>query len=240
LYKIDKTLIDNMNLNRSFIVMTPKETIQLDNSISENVISDEDEELSPAVKEKTRAFIQNANQKAQQIISDAQVQAQTILEEARREGYESGIAEGRQAAHTELEAKNEEVRDSLARVEAYRQDLYNMLESDVLSLAMDVAEKVINIAMERDDTLFKDIVKKAVAGIKHNDDLSIYISRAEYDKHFKDSDEWLEAGSKQIDVISDGNLLQGSCVVEADSDIVDAGIQTQLGKIRQLLSEQVE
>ena len=71
-YEIDKTLIDNMNLNRSFIVITPKETIQLDNSISENVISDEDEELSPAVKEKTRAFIQNANQKAQQIISDAQ------------------------------------------------------------------------------------------------------------------------------------------------------------------------
>lgn len=239
MYKIDKTLIDNMNLNRSCIVITPKETVK----ISEKVISAEDEaQISPAVREKMREFVQNATEKAQQILRDAQIEAEQIREAARSEGFETGISEGRQKADAELREKNREVKDVLSRLEAYRQDLYNMLEADVLSLSMDVAEKITNIAMQRDDNVFKDIVKKAIESIKHADNFSIYVSRDEYDKYFKGDDMWLreQTGSKQFEVICGGNLTQGSCIVEAGSEIVDASIPMQLGKIRQLLREQVE
>ncbi len=242
LYKIDKTLINNMNINRSFIVITPQETATQDNLMSEKVMdAEEEEQLSPALREKMRELIQNTNEKAQQMIRDAQIEAEQIKETARNEGYETGIAEGRQRAEAELKAKREEVRDVLSRVEAYRQDLYNMLEADVLSLSMDVAEKIVNIVVERDDNAFKDIVKKAVNSIKHTDDFSLYVSRAEYERYFKD-DDWLseQPGSKNIEIVCDGNLPQGSCIIEADSEIVDAGIPMQLAKINQLLSEQVE
>ncbi len=243
MYKIDKTMIDNMNLNRSCIVITPKETVQMDNSIGEKVMSaEEEEQISPALREKMCEFIQKANEKAQQILRDAQTEAEQIRETARCEGYEAGIAEGRQKADAELRAKNKEVKDVLSRIEDYRQDLYIMLESDVLSLAMDVAEKITDVVISRDDNVFKDIVKKAVEGIKHADDLSLYVSRADFDKYFKGDDKWLrgQTGSKQFEVICGGNLKQGSCIVEADNEIVDAGIPMQLGKIRQLLKEQVE
>lgn len=243
MYKIDKTLIDNMNLNRSFIVIKPKETVQQESSISEKVVSaDEEEQLSPALREKMRELIQKTNEKAQQILQDAQDEAEQIREAALREGYEAGIAEGRQQADAELRAKNKEVKDVLSRIEDYRKDLYTMLESDVLSLAMDVAEKVIDIAMQRDDNVFKEIVKKAVDGVKHTDNFSLYISRADFDKYFKGNDNWLREhiGNKQFEVIPDNNFAQGSCIVEADSEIVDAGISMQLDKIKQLLSEQVE
>jgi flagellar assembly protein FliH len=232
-----------MNINRSFIVITPKETAKQDALTNEKVMSaEEEEELSPVLREKMREFIQKANEKAQQILRDAQIEAEQIRETARCEGYESGIAEGRQKANEELKAMREEVRDVLSRVEAYRQDLYNMLESDVLSLSMDVAEKIINISMERDDNVFRDIVKKAVEGITHTDNFSLYISRAEYDRYFKDDAAWLheQTGGKKIEIICDGHLAQGSCMIEADSEIVDAGIPMQLGKVRQLFSEQVE
>jgi flagellar assembly protein FliH len=241
LYKIDKTLIDNMNLNRSCIVITPKETARAD--ISEKVISaEEEEQISPALREKMREFIQSTNEKAQKILRDAEIEADQIREAARCEGYEAGIAEGRQKLDAELKAKNKEVRDVLSRVEKYRQDLYQMLESDVLSLSMDVAEKIVNIAIDRDDNVFKDIVKKAVASIKHADNFSLYVSRAEHDKYFNGDVKWLRdaVGSKKFDVICDANLPQGSCIAEADSEIVDAGIPMQLGKIGQLLREQVE
>jgi len=243
LYKIDKTLVNNMNLNRSFIVITPKETVQQDDLADEKVISaEEEEQLSPVLREKMREFIQKANEKAQQILHDAKNEAEQIRETARREGYEAGIAEGREKAAAELKAKREEVRDVLSRVDDYRQDLYNMLEADVSSLSMDVAEKIINVVLERDDDVFKDIVKKAVNNIKHADNFSLYVSRAEFDRYFKDDAAWLrkETGSKNIEIVCDSNLAQASCMIEADSEIVDAGIPMQLGKVRQLFSEQVE
>lgn len=239
MYKIDKTLIDNMNLNRSCIVITPRETVK----IAENVMSVEEEaQISPAVREKMREFVQNATEKAQQILRDAKVEAEQIREAARSQGYETGIAQGRQKADAELKEKYKEVKDVLSRIDDYRQDLYIMLESDVLSLSMDVAEKIVDIAIQRDENVFKDIVIKAIEGIKHADNFSLYVSRAEYDKYFKGDDMWLrkQTGSKQFEVICGGNLTQGSCIVETDNEIVDASIPMQLGKIRQLLKEQVE
>lgn len=243
MYKIDKTLIDNMNLNRSFIVITPKETIRREEKLLEKVLSAEDEEQLPqAVREMARGHIQGANDRAQQILYNASVEAEQMKEDARSEGYERGLAEGRQAAADELLAKHQEIKKVLSGVEAYRQNLYQTLEADILSLAMDVAEKIVNLQMDANDNVFKDIVKRAVASIRHADDFSLYVSKDDYARYFKDSGQWLrdETQNASIQVIPDGNLPKGSCIIEADSEIVDAGVSMQLGKIAQYLDEQVE
>lgn len=243
MYKIDKTLIDNMNINRSFIVITPKETIRREDKIPEKLLSIEDEEQLPsAVREKAQEFIQDANEKAQKILNSAHSEAHQIKETARREGYDIGIAEGRQCAADELASKNEEMKDVLSKLEAYRQNLYQTLEADILSLSLDVAEKIINIHLERDDKLYRDIVRKAAASIRHADDFSLYVSKDEYKRYFKDGAQWLreEAQCTNVEVICDGNLPKGSCIIEADSEIVDAGIPMQISKISRFLSEQVE
>lgn len=243
MYKIDKTLIDNMNLNRSFIVITPKETIRREEKVLEKVLSvEEEEQLPPAVREMAHGYIQTANEKAQQIIYNAQVEAEQIKEAAQKEGYEQGLEEGRLAAAAELAANNKEVQSVLGRVEQYRQNLYQTLEADVLSLSMDVAEKIVNIEIDRNNNVFKDIVKKAITSIRHADDFSLYVNKEEYERYFQDGGQWLcdETGVKSVDVIADGHVPAGSCIVEADSEIVDAGIPMQLNKIGQYLSEQVE
>ncbi len=243
MYKIDKTLIDNMNLNRSFIVITPKETIRREEKVLEKALSaEEEEQLPPAVRDMAHGYIQTANEKAKQIIYNARVEAEQLKEEARSEGYAQGLKEGRQAAAAEQQTNNEEVRGVLTRVEQYRQSLYQTLESDVLSLSMDVAEKIVNIEIDRNDQVFKDIIKKAIASIRHADDFSLYVSKDEYDRYFNDGGQWLrdEASVKNVDIIADANLPAGSCIIEADSEIVDAGIPMQLNKISQYLNEQVE
>lgn len=243
MYKIDKTLIDNMNLNRSFIVITPKETIRREEKIFEKVLSmEEEEQLPPAVREMAHGYIQTANEKAQQTIYNARVEAEQLKEAARIEGYSQGLEEGRQAAAAELAASKKEVQSVLGRIEQYRQNLYQTLEADVLSLSMDVAEKIVNIEIDKNDKVFKDIVKKAITSIRHADDFSLYVNKEEYERYFQDGGQWLrdETGAKTVDVIADGNLPAGSCIIEADSEIVDAGIPIQLNKIGQYLSEQVE
>ncbi len=243
MFKIDKTLIDNMNINRSCIVITHKETVKEREKLSQQLMTlEDDEQMPPSVREKAREFVQNANTNAQKIIRNATLEAEEIRETARQEGYEAGLEEGRAELNAKLKSKMAEVKDVLSRVEEYRQELYQTLESHVLELSMDVAEKILNLQMERDDKLYKDIVKRAVAGIKHADNFSLYVSQAEYDKYFKEGTQWLhqETNCGSFEVVCDAKLPQGSCVIEADSEIVDAGIPMQLKKIGQYLSEQVE
>jgi flagellar assembly protein FliH len=232
-----------MNLNRSCIVITPKETIRREEKVLEKVLSVEDEEqLPPAVREMATQYIKTANEKAQQIVYNARVEAEQIKVAAHTEGYEQGTAQGRQQIAAELRAKNEEVAEVLSRIEAYRQNLYQMLESDILSLSMDVAEKIINTQIDKDDNVFRDIIKKAVASIRHADDFSLYVSKDDHDRYFKDGGQWLrdDTHGASIEINADGNLPKGSCIIEADSEIVDAGVPMQIGKISQFLSERVE
>jgi len=230
-----------MNLNRSCIVITPKETVRRDDKLLEKSLSAESEEqIPPAVREMARAYIEDAGEKAKQIISNARLEAERIREAAREEGFEQGLEEGRRQAADELAQSREHVSKVLSGVEAYRKDLYNMLESDVLALSMDVAEKVVSIVLKRDDQVFKDIVKKAILSVRHADDFSLYVSKADYERYFQDGTQWLfdEAQGVSVDVTADGSLPEGSCIIEAGSETVDAGIPMQLKKIRRYLGEQ--
>lgn len=243
LYKIDKTLVDNMNLNRSCLVIMPKVTVRREEKALERALSLEDaDKLPPEVRELAEKYLDDAGENARQILYNARVDAEQIREEARREGNAQGLEQGRQEAAAELEAGNERVRDVLTRVEAYRRELYDMLEADVLSLSMEVARKIIDIHLEKDDRVFRDIVKKAVGSVHHADRFSLYVSKDDYERYFKDGAQWLRDETQRgaVEVFADANLPGGSCIVEADSEIVDAGIPMQLGKISQYLDERVE
>lgn len=245
MYKIDKTLIDNMNQNKLCIVITPKETVRREEKVLEKALSMEDaDKLPPEVRELAEKYLSDAGEKAQQMLYNARVDAERLKEEARCEGHAQGLEQGRQEAAAELAAGNEQVRDALSRVEAYRRELYDMLEADILSLSMEVAQKIVGIHLEKDARIFQDIVKKAVGSIRHADRFSLYVSKDDYERYFKDGAQWLREGedaqSGPVEVFADVNLPAGSCIVEADSEIVDAGIPMQLGKIQQYLGEQVE
>jgi len=112
----------------------------------------------------------------------------------------------------------------------------------VLNLAMDIAEKIINIELQRDDKVFMEIAKKAVAGLKQADSFALRVSRGEFDKYFKDGGAWLReaTGCGEFEAVCDSNLEPGSLVLESDEEIINASVAVQLEKTRQYLEEQVE
>lgn len=237
MFKIDKTLVDNMNMNKSCIVITHKETTKRTPS-SEKMTLNDDSELPPEIREKAMEFVQSANIKAQQIISNALAQAEEIKEEARREGISAGLAE----SQDKLEEQFKDFQSILLKLEEYRDSLFEALQSDILDLSIDIAEKIINIALEKDDTAYKELVKNAVESLKRADKYALYVSRSDYERFFKDCPPWLKAQTEsgEFEVICDTSKKQGECVIESDKEIVDAGISRQLNKIRRHLEEQAD
>lgn len=247
MFKIDKTLVDNMNQNRSFIVITHKENRGApkglpDMPLGEPALLDSDAQIPQAVRDKARDLLHSAQAKAQQILQGATARAEEIKSEARQEGYDAGLADAAAKIAEETAAQNEKARALIKEIAQYRDGLYDKLQESVLPLAMDIAEKIINIQLQNDDRVYMEIAKKAVAGLKQSDDFILRMGREEYDKYFRDGGQWLreETGCGEFEAVCDPGLEPGSLVIESDDEVVNAGIAMQLEKTRQYLKEQVE
>jgi flagellar assembly protein FliH len=245
LFKIDKTMVDNMNQNRSYIVITHKETHREtapEISAGGPELLESDGQLPQAVRDKARELIQSAQARAQQAIQAATARAEEIRAQAQKEGFDAGmkLADSRIA---EMEAAlSSQTRKLIEEISAYRDELYDALQDSVLGLAMDIAEKIINTELHRDDNVYMEIAKKAVAGLKQADNFTLRVSRGEFDKYFKDGGAWLREGTGcgEFEAVCDPDLEPGALVIESDDEIVNASVSLQLEKTRQYLEEQVE
>lgn len=242
MFKIDKTLVNNMNMNRSFIVITHKETVMEIKPKHEAMTLEDDKQLPEEIREKAQEYVESANLKAAQIISGANAQAEEIKELARQEGLAQGVADGAAQLKAQLRARIEELGGALDQIEAYRTGLFDALNRQVLELSLGIAEKIINFTLDKDDRAYRELVKNAVENLKKSDDFTLSVSRADYERFFKESTQWLseQTGCGLFQVEGDPHMKKGDCVIETDNEILDAGVSMQLKKIHQYLNEQVE
>lgn len=219
-----------MNSNKSFVVIKHK-----DIAFSAHRL-----EAEPGVqKTENRDYLREIENEAERILEEARSEAEEIRKAAWNQGYE----EGRNTAGSEVtdyikEQKNE-ARSIFASLEKYKQELFGDLEDSVLTLSFDIAEKIINIQLKKDDKLYIGIVKKAIENLKGAEKFVLRVGRAEYEKFFKEGAQWLrdETGCIPFEVVCDPQMGEGGCILESDDRILNAGVQLQLSKIRHLLQE---
>ncbi|HSP06146.1 MAG TPA: type III secretion system stator protein SctL [Acidobacteriota bacterium] len=179
--------------------------------------------------------IYSASARAREILQKAQSDAEEIIrraveqrEKEKQDGYDAGYQEGL-AQVTELLAK--------ARTE-YDASLRNA-SKDMLGLAFKIAEKIIGKALELDKNLVVDIVAQALQTVRQSRQITIRVN-PEDAKTLRASKETLADGlgqGRMIDVAEDKKVPRGGCIIESEIGIVEAHLQTQLERLKKVLSE---
>lgn len=179
--------------------------------------------------------IYSATSKAKEILLKAQSEAEEIVRKAHEEkerekqdGYQSGYQEGL-AQVTELLAK--------ARVE-YEQTLKNA-SKDILNLAFKISEKIIGKHLEIDKTLIMDIVSQALQTVRQSRQITLRVNPEDAKVLKANKDVFLEklGHGREIDVLEDKKVERGGCIIESEIGIVEAQLQTQLDRLKKVLSE---
>lgn len=233
MFRIDKSFVESININKEFVVITPKEVF-------------EEPETLPPVEEKPvlteQDILRNAEASAKRIIAEARAGADEIKKTAREEGYRDGREQGLREIDALIQAQTEDARQVFEKLEAYKRDLHQDLLDNVLGLSFDISEKIVNIHLKRDDTVYVDIAKKAIQALNASSKFALHVSRSEYDRFFKEGGQWLrdEIGCVPFDVVCDPYVEEGGCIVESDEGVVNAGVREQLGKIRRSLDGRTE
>jgi flagellar assembly protein FliH len=148
-----------------------------------------------------------------------------IHEEARKEGYQAGLEEGKKSAHDEglLEIKTQVDRlagitDSLS---AALNDLDQELAEDILLFAVEVARQVVSSSLRVQPESLLPVIREAMATLPlHHGTVLIHLNPDDTEMvkhHF--GEQILHAGWR---IIEDKEIQTGGCRLHAGSSEVDA------------------
>ena len=165
-------------------------------------------------------------------VDEAQRRSEAIVEEARREATEIRDAareEARSEAYRELADEIRTVR------ERYR-GIQREAEEDTVALAMRVAERIVGRELETRPELVRQMVADSLEHVRGKRHVVVEV-------HPKDLEE-LESGGDALEEAGDGARLyfepndeisRGGCVIESDTNRVDARLEVQLERLYEAL-----
>lgn len=151
---------------------------------------------------------------------------EAIGEQARREGHEQGLAEGRKAARAELERQLQQLRalcDALARPLA---DVDAAVERQLAELAMLVARGVLQTELRLHPEHLLKMVRKAIGALPAataSIDIVVHPQSAALLR-----DGLTEADERGWRIVEDPQLRPGDCRISGADSRIDASIETRL------------
>lgn len=169
------------------------------------------------------------------IVSRAQKDALAIKEEAKKEGYEEGLAS----------AKNdiEDLKSKFTEFFNYKTEVYEKVSDCIYEVSIEIARKIINKQVETDKEYIISMIKGVVEEIHKTENKitlkvmpkDVEIVRDKISEIF--SGEYFEA---KISVIPDNEIKEGGVIVETSNGLIDATLETQLSIIEKALKKQEE
>ena len=203
----------------------------LDAAMVEQLVSEEEQAVTaePYVPD-----FEKLREQEEEILRLAREDAEVIREEAQKEGFEQGIADGRQAAEEEFSRRMQELESEFAvRTQQLEEEYARMraqMEPELVETLLDVFSKVTYTIAENK----RDLVLSLVNGVLKNTEMSkeyiIKVSEEDYSFLIANKELINKGTSKdvKIDVCVEPQLKRNQCIIESDIGVFDCSLDIQL------------
>jgi flagellar assembly protein FliH len=205
-------------------------------------------------------ILASAEKKAEKLIQEALLQAQSIreqvlfekeaweqekrviAEEAKREGYSSGLIEGKDKGYKECQ---ETISFAKGIVQSAKEDYQKHIvsaEKTILNLGMKVAERIIDQKLAENETIFLSIVKRALKEARDYNEIQLHVNPIHYGFLLSQKEDLLAIFPKEVDIYiyPDEDLSKQSCIIESSNGRIDATVDSQLEEIKHKLMDLLE
>ncbi len=239
---------------RARVTQTPTAAVQegfsegLDPMTVERLIEDPDAENNlikaggAATKEEIENMLSWAKGEAEQIIEEAKKEAEGIkaaaMEEGHREGYDAGHKEAEAECRAAYEKKQQECEQRTRTAEqAYRQK-EEELEPLLVEKLSEIFAHVTGVRLENDRSVVLYLLNRALGGVDSSKHYIVHVSGEDYDnvrEHKKEVAKGTGILPDNFEIVEDGSLEAGGCMIESDGGIWDCSLGTQLRLLVQQL-----
>lgn len=219
-----------LELRKSFlqesVEETPAEEVETDPSVTAALIIGEAEEKAGRILAEAMA---RARKTEEEIVGKAEGKAKELFRASREKGLEEGRKEALARAAADASSIREQARTVLRQAEEIRRRSLESLETEIINLAVDIAEKIVMAELKQNPRSVVDVAKEAIDLLRDRDQLVLYVNPEDvalFEERRPDLTKHLSPGG-ELHIIADSDISPGGCVAETEFGRVDATLDTR-------------
>lgn len=165
------------------------------------------------------------------LVSRAHEEANLIKKQAQEDGYNDGI----QNAKDDLI----QFKDALNVFYQAKEDAYNKLTDDILSIAIMIAKKIIKTELETNKDAIITMISDVLGEVSKDErKITLMVSKRDVNQVKDRLGEIIKINNieAKVNVIEDEELEEGGVIVKTSSGVVDASITSQLKLVEEALA----
>ena len=206
-------------------------------------LSSEKASLSRGKAKRNGESIQSVEAKDKSLALDKIIQSRVnFLEEKiqleKEQAYRSGFEDGKEIMREEQEMVIQLFLNLIEELKKQREEYLKSVEKDMVRLSLEIASKVIQQKIERDEKIILKNLKHALKHLLDKGRIIIRLNPADLEIVSKHSKEIKSAeGLKELILEEDSKVTRGGCLIYSELGHIDAQIETQLEMIGKALLE---
>ena len=202
-----------------------------------NVTTSAGENLQVWALAQAEETIKKAGDTADEIVCQAQLDSEQIKKQACRDGFQQGSREGFDKGYREGMAKAAEessgiraqAADVLEQAEKIRRNTMESLETEIIDLACEIAEKLLSMQLNMDKEVVLGVAAESLRMVADRLNVVLYINPDELELVENRMEELksIIPARGQFQIVSDSAIQPGGCKVETEQGWVDATMETR-------------
>jgi flagellar assembly protein FliH len=162
---------------------------------------------------------------------------QERTENAYKFGFEDGRKIGLDEGRKEVRPAVEALQHLLQAFTEERAKLFRDSEVTLLELAVSISRRIIHGEVRTDPSIVQRVIVDSLRLVEERQSIQLKVSAADWQRVKAYERELLDSshGIRSIEIRADERVEPGGCMIESETGIIDARIQTQLDEISALL-----
>lgn len=194
----------------------------------------EPEDIGPSAEELRQQALLEIEEMKEAAATSLSIERNNVLEEARKQGYEEGRAQGIREADSlknKLEAEKRELEQQ------YEEQL-DKLEPQFIDTLTGIYEHIFNVELSGYKDIIVYLISATMRSIEGGRDFIVHVSKEDYSyvcMQKKQLEEGIPTGSTTLEIVEDITLTKNQALIETDGGIFDCSLGTELAELHKKL-----
>ncbi len=207
-------------------------------------------ERSAQIEKERAEIIERAKKEAASITADTKAATMAVMEkaqnecvilkeQAKKEGYDEGYASGREESLEKYKKYIDASGKLLSEINSRKEAYYISNEDEMRNTVFEMVKKITRAELTADPKIIEGIIAEAAKNFRNSDYIKITLAEDGLTEKFR-TDEKLVSELipfiPEVEIELDDEAEEGTIILDNGSEIVDAGIPTQLDFLREILN----
>ncbi len=206
-------------------------------------------ERSAALEQERAKILEDGRSEAATITAEAKATTMAVMEkakrecamlkeQARKEGYDEGFAEGKKDSLDKYEKYIDASGRLLSEINSRKEAYYVSSEEEMRQTVFELVNKIVRTELKINPQVVEGLIAEAAKNFRNSDYIKITLAEDGITERFRTDEKLVKdiiPFIPEVEIELDEDAEEGTVIVDNGSEIVDAGVPTQLEFLKEIM-----